>query len=96
MGQYAPILLPGEPPDRGSGRPLSTGSQRVGHDKSRPVCIDARLFFACGNPSPLRVEYESGAAAWLAGTLVVPSVQGHRMPSLQELRPYQSLFLSFL
>ena len=45
MGQYAPILLPGEPPDRGAGRPLSTGSQRVGHDKSSPVRIDARLFF---------------------------------------------------
>ena len=92
MGQYAPILLPGEPPDRGSGRPLSTGSQRVGHDKSSPVCIDARLFFACGNPSPLRVEYESGAAAWLAGTLVVPSVQGHRLPLPQELWPYQESF----
>ena len=40
----------------------------------------------------MRVEHESGATAWLAGTLVVPSVQGHGLPLLQELRPYQSFF----
>ena len=41
----------------------------------------------------MRVEHEGGAAAWLVGTLVVPSVQGHRLPPLQELWPYQeSLF----
>ena len=38
----------------------------------------------------MRVEHEGGAAAWLAGTLVVPSVQGHRLPLPQELWPYQS------
>ena len=26
------------------GRPQSTGSQRVGHDRSDPVCIDTRFF----------------------------------------------------
>ena len=40
----------------------------------------------------MRVEHEGGTAAWLAGTLTVPSVQGHRLPLLQELWPYQSLF----
>ena len=44
------------------------------------MCIDARLFFACGSSAPVRVEHEGGAAAWLVGTLVVPSVQGHRLP----------------
>ena len=79
-----------------SGRPQSTGSQRVRHNRSNPACIDARIFFASGSSAPVRVECETGAAAWLAGTLVEPSVQGHALPLLQELRPYQSLFLSLL
>ena len=40
----------------------------------------------------MRVECEGVAAAWLAGTLVAPSVQGHGLPWLQELWPYQSFF----
>ena len=40
----------------------------------------------------MRVELEGGAAVWLAGTLVAPSVQGHRLLLPQELWPYQSLF----
>ena len=40
----------------------------------------------------MRVEHEGGAAAWLVGTLVAPSVQGHGLPLPQELWPYQSLF----
>ena len=44
----------------------------------------------------MRVEHEGGAAAWLAGTLAVPSVQGHGLSLLQELWPYQSLFSSLL
>ena len=53
-----------------------------------------RLFFACGRSAPVRIEHEGGAAAWLAGTLAVPSVQGHRLPLPQELWPYLSLFFS--
>ena len=49
-------------------------------------------FFACGSSAPVRIEREGGTAAWLAGTLVVPSVQGHGLPPPQELWPYQSLF----
>ena len=41
---------------------------------------------------PVRVEHEGGAAAWLVGALAAPSVQGYRLPPLQELWPYQSLF----
>ena len=53
-------------------------------------------FFSCCSSAPVRVELEGGEAAWLAGTLVVPSVQGHGLPLLQELWPYQSLFVSLL
>ena len=53
------------------------------------------LFFsACGSSAPVRAEHEGGAAAWLAGTLAVPSVQGHGLFPWQELLPYQSLFQS--
>ena len=50
------------------------------------------FFFACESSAPVRVEHEGGAVAWLAGTLVAPSVQGHVLPLPQELWPYQSLF----
>ena len=40
----------------------------------------------------MRVENEGGAAAWLLGTLVVPSVQGYALLLPQELWTYQSLF----
>ena len=40
----------------------------------------------------MSVECDGGAAAWLAGTLAAPSVQGHRLPLPQELWSYQSLF----
>ena len=83
------------------GRPQSTGWQRVRQDGSHPACINTRLFFApppffaCGSSAPVRVEREGGTAAWLAGILAVPSVQGHRLPPLQELWTYQSLFSSW-
>ena len=44
----------------------------------------------------MRIEHEGGTDAWLAGTLVAPSVQGHGLPQVQELWPYQSLFSSLL
>ena len=65
--------------------------QRVGHDQNNPEHIDASVF-ACGSSAPVRVEHEGGAAAWLAGTLAAPSVQGHGLPLPQELWPYQSFF----
>ena len=37
------------------------------------MSIDARLV-SWGSSAPVRVEQEGGIAAWLAGTLVVPSV----------------------
>ena len=53
-------------------------------------------FFACGSSAPVRVEREGGAALWLVGTLAMQSVQAHELPPLQELWPYQSIFLSLL
>ena len=93
IGQYAPVFLPGEPP---SLTEKPTRSQRVRHYRSKPAHIDARLFFACGSSAPVRVDCEGGAAAWLVGILVVPSVEGHGLPLLQELWPYQSLFSSLM
>ena len=40
---------------------------------------------SCGSSAPVRVEREGGAAAWLVGTLVAPSVQGHRLPPVMAL-----------
>ena len=74
----------------------SLQGRKVRHYRSDPACIDARLFFACGSSAPVSVEHEGGAAAWVAGTLAAPSVQGHGLPLPQELRPYQSLFSSLL
>ena len=73
------------------GRPQSTESQRAEHDRSDPVCIDAKLFFFffhCGSSAPVRVEREGGAAAWVTGTLAAPSPQGYGWPQPQELWPY--------
>ena len=49
-------------------------------------------FYACGSSAPVRVEHEVGTAAWLVGTLAMPSVQGHGLPPPQELWPYQFFF----
>ena len=97
IGQYAPVFLPGDPLSltEKPGRPQSTGSQRVGHYRSDHVYLDTRVF-PCGSTAPVRVEREGGTATWLVGTLVAPSVQGHRLPLPQELWPYQSLFSSLL
>ena len=53
-------------------------------------------FFASVSFAPVRAEHEGGTAAWLAGTLASPSVQGHGLPLPQETRPHQSRFSSLL
>ena len=40
----------------------------------------------------MRIEHEGGAAAWLAGTLAVPSVQGHRLSLPQSYGPIRDFF----
>ena len=50
-----------------------------------PCTCRCKIFFACGSSAPVRVEREGGIAAWLAGTLVIQSVQGHGLPPSQEL-----------
>ena len=40
----------------------------------------------------MRVEREGGTIAWLAGTLVVPSVQGHRLPPCRSDGPIRVFF----
>ena len=43
----------------------------------------------------MRVECEGGAAAWLAGILMVPNGLGYGLPLPQELWPYQRFFFFF-
>ena len=94
IGQYVPVFLPGEPPDREA---WEATVYRVA--KSRTLLKQARArrhetSFACDSSASVRIEHEGGAAAWLAGTLVAPSVQEHGLPPSQELWPYRSLFSS--
>ena len=100
IGQYAPVFLPGGPPlTEKPGRLQSTGLQRATEDTTKvTLCTQAQFFFffACGSSAPVRVECEGHAAAWLAGTLVVSSVQRHGLPLLQGLWPYLSLLSSLL
>ena len=51
-----------------------------------------RAFYICDSSAPMKTEHEAGLAAWVMGTLVVPSVQGYGLPQLQELWCYQSFF----
>ena len=57
-----------------------------------PCTHRRKTFFACGSSAPVRAEHEGGAAAWLVGALLPPSVQGFRLLPPQELWPHQSLF----
>ena len=50
------------------------------------------LFFACGSSAPVRVECEGGTAAWLAGTLAAPSVQGQAASAAGVMALSESLF----
>ena len=97
IGQHTPVFLQEGPPflPEKPGGPQSSGSPRVGRNRSDPVRIDARLFLPV-QLCPVRVKCEGGPAAWLAGTLAVPSGQGHGLPPLQKLWPYESLFSSLL
>ena len=97
IGQYSPVFLPGEPPLWQ--RSLAGHSlQRVAKSWTGPKWPCAHkhktffFFFVLWQLCPVRVEAEGSAAAWLAGTLVVTSVQGHKLHPWQELWPYQSLF----
>ena len=96
IGQYTLVFLPEDTPSltEKPGRPQSTGSQRVGHDRSDPVRINTD-FFACGSSAPVRVEREGGAAAWLVGTLAAPGVQGHGLSPPQYYGPIR-VFMSLL
>ena len=92
IGQYTPVFLPGEPPEREVWQATVHSIAKSWTRPKQPCMLRCKTFFACGSSAPVRVESEGGAASWLAGTLVAPTVQGHRLPPPQELRPYQSLF----
>ena len=48
-----------------------------------PCTHRLKPFLACGSSAPVRVEHEGSTAAWLVGTLAVPSVQEHKLPPPQ-------------
>ena len=97
IGQYVPVFLPGEPlPDREAWQATVYRIAKSQTLPKQPCVHRSKTVFACGSFAPVRVECESGAATWLVGTLVAPSVQGHGLPLLQELWPYQNLSLSLL
>ena len=93
MLQYS--CLENHPPWQRSLAGHSLQGHRVGNDQS-DCAHRCKTFFACGSSAPERLEHEGGTAAWLAGTLVAPSVQGQGLPPWQELWPYQSLFSSLM
>ena len=93
IGQYSPVFLPGEPPipDREAWQATVYRVTKSGTRLKR-LCVHRRkMCFACASSDPVRVEHECGTAAWLVGPLVAPSVQEHRLPLPQELRPYLNL-----
>ena len=57
-------------------------------DTTKAPCVHRHKAFS----APVRAEREGGPAAWLAGTLAAPSVQGHGLPPPQASWPCQSLF----
>ena len=94
IGQYTPVFLPGEPLLR---QISLTGHSLQGHEEARTnVTLSTETedfcFFACGSSAAVTAEHEGGEAAWLAGTLAAPSVQGQKLLSCQELWPYHYLF----
>ena len=91
-GQYAPVFLPGDPPDREAWQATVYRVAKSWTRLKRPCAHRRKTIFACGSSAPVRVEHECGTAAWLAGTLAAPSGQGHGLPPPQELWPYQSFF----
>ena len=58
----------------------------------RPCVHRHKAFFACGSSVPVRIKCEGGMAAWVEGTLMAPSVQGHGLPLSQELCPIRVFF----
>ena len=97
IGQYAPVFLPGEPPSLTEAWQAAIYRVTKSWTLPKGLCPHRhKTILAYGSSVPVRVECEGGAAAWLAGTLVAPNVQGLRLPPQQELWPYQSLFLSLL
>ena len=98
IGQYAPVFLSGEPPlpDREAWQATVYRVAKSRTLPKRPCMQRWETFFASGSSAPVRVEHEGDTAAWLAGTLVAPSVQGHGLALPQESWPYQSPFSSLL
>ena len=91
--QPTPVFLPGESPRKRSLAGHSPQGLKKLNTSEMILHVQTQDFFlACGSSAPVRTECEGVTAAWVAGTLVVPSMQGHRLPQLQKVWPSQNLF----
>ena len=93
-GQYARVLVCRTLlPDREAWQATVYRVAKSWTQPKRPCAHRCKAFFVCGSSAPVRAEHVHGTAAWLAGALMVASLQGHELPLLEELWPYQeSLF----
>ena len=99
IGQNAPVFLPGKPSSLPDREAWQATVYRVSKSRTqkRPCAHRCKSYFACGSSAPARAEHEGGAAAWLAGALEAPSVQGPGLPPPQELTALsESFFEPFL
>ena len=71
--QYSCLETPPPPPLLPDREAWQTTVYRDAESATTQV-THTRLFLACGSSAPVRVECEGGTAAWLLGTLAVPSV----------------------
>ena len=88
------VFLCGEHPDR---KAWQATVHRVTESWTRPKgprMHRHRLFFACDSSAPVKVVHEGGSAAWVAGTMVAPSVQGYGLPQPLVYWAHQSPFSS--
>ena len=95
IDQYAPVFFPGESPfpEREARKATVYRVAKSWTLLKRPCVHRRKTCFACGSSIPVSVECDGGAAAWLAGTLAAPSVQGLGLPLPQELWPLSESFL---
>ena len=91
--QPTPVFLPGESPRK---RSLAGHSPQGLKELDTPEVIlhvqTQDFFLACGSSAPVRIECEGVTAAWVAGTLVAPSMQGHGLPQPQKVWPFKVFF----
>ena len=98
--QPARLLCPWDSPGKNTGVSCHSLLQGIFLNQgSNPCFLQYRQIFyslshqggpqlASGSSAPVRIEHGGDMAAWIVGTLVASSAQGHQLPQLQELQSY--------